>query len=365
MPASTSSKMSVRARRRLERGDAEREHDARQLAAGRDPRQRPEVLAGIRREEELDVVDAARASTRRRASRAATRTSTRHAASPGRPGRASSARPSRRGRASRRRDSRAPRLEERSRALRARRARARATLLFAGAERGQLVAERRCAREHVVERRPVLPLQALERRQPIFDGLQPIGRRVEVARVSRRKNARSSSARLHVVALLEVRHEPRVERRQVADALPDRGRARRAPRARRRRARRRPRVESRLSRSALASTRALGGERVVFAGRAARPCRSPAAGTTRSRSAPASRDRRAASASSAAAAARHCVERARDVASTSRRGVEKRVEQRRRARPDRAASDVRADRADRRASRPARAAPRSSRARRR
>ena len=76
MPASTSSKIRPGAdvarrpvggvaeavpRRRGQRLDGE--HDPRQLAAGHDPRQRAEVLARVRRHEELGRVDAAGAST--------------------------------------------------------------------------------------------------------------------------------------------------------------------------------------------------------------------------------------------------------------------------------------------------------------
>ena len=59
MPASTSSKMSVFPRRVGHGQRLQREHDARQLAARHDPRERAQVLAGIGRDVELGRVDAA------------------------------------------------------------------------------------------------------------------------------------------------------------------------------------------------------------------------------------------------------------------------------------------------------------------
>jgi hypothetical protein len=49
-------------RRRRQRLDGE--HDARQLAAGDDPRQRPQVFSRIRRQEKLALVDTARGPQR-------------------------------------------------------------------------------------------------------------------------------------------------------------------------------------------------------------------------------------------------------------------------------------------------------------
>ena len=60
MPASTSSKINVAARRQMPARPAQRQHHARQLSARRDPRERSELLSGVRRHEELSVIDATR-----------------------------------------------------------------------------------------------------------------------------------------------------------------------------------------------------------------------------------------------------------------------------------------------------------------
>ena len=77
--------------------------------------------------------------------------------------------------------------------------------LVARIERGELVLERRLPSEHVRQRRAVFLLEPLELREAIFDGLQPLGRRVEVRAVAAKKEREVVEPRLDLVALLEVR----------------------------------------------------------------------------------------------------------------------------------------------------------------
>ena len=122
-----------------------------------------------------------------------------------------------------------------------------------------------CVRDHVVQRRTVLPLQPLEQRQAILDLLQPPGRRIDAVGVVAEEERQVLELRLDGVARLEVRRRARVERGELADPLPDGGRA--AP-ARPRPARRAPAYASALSRcscSAFASTCRSAVERLVLA----------------------------------------------------------------------------------------------------
>ena len=187
MPASTSSKISPGAdalggrsvgvaeavpRRRGQRLD--REHDARQLAAGDDARQRPQLLARVGRDEELGRVDAARRSTPTSGSGASSnRTSNRVRSIASSASSASSCRGERRrdaaplaatARRRRRGTPRAPRRSSRSSSR---------DPLVAALEIGQLAPQRVAPGDDLGQRRPVLALQPLEQRQPFLDLLQP------------------------------------------------------------------------------------------------------------------------------------------------------------------------------------------------
>ena len=63
IPASTSSKMSVLPGASVDASVFERQHDSRQLPARDDAGQRPELLAGVRRDEELRLIDPQRPTT--------------------------------------------------------------------------------------------------------------------------------------------------------------------------------------------------------------------------------------------------------------------------------------------------------------
>ena len=255
MPASTSSKMSVLPGASVDRQRLQREHDARQLAARRDARQRLQVFAGVRRDVELRRRRCRGRSTapRHRAARSGPRTaSSAIASSPSAFSRALAntsrgcAPPRPRARAATLSIRRVARSPARHRAPR--RARSRA--------RGRAA---RCRSARAWSRRRPATVRASSSAaraapgDPRPPGAAPATRRC-LRRTIARKNARSSSCDLMRVARVEVRREPRVERRQLADLLPHRA-ERRQRRARRlRTAPCRLRAHSRWRRSALAST---------------------------------------------------------------------------------------------------------------
>ena len=173
----------------------QREHDARQLAARHDARERPQILARVRRHEELGLVDAAVRSTPSRRKLALVE----------------------------------PDLEPRSRhrELRKQRLQVARKLTAAARRRARQITRRRqgtppspprapCTRssarspapvsrsrsrascvtsfDHVLQRRTVLPLQPLEQREPVLDLLQSARRRVDAVRVACEERTRGPRA---------------------------------------------------------------------------------------------------------------------------------------------------------------------------
>ena len=206
MPASTSSKIRPgrrRARRPIggvaepvprRRGQRlDGEHDARQLAAGHDPRQRAEVLAGVWRHEELRRVDAARGPGRLRHRRR--RSAPRSACAPSPAPRAAL-----RGAApSAWRCGAAPPDSAPAAARKAARAAAtpRSSSAMRSSPRSRSVSSRRrrvAARDDVGQRRPVFPLQPLEQRQAFLELLELRRRRLDAVAHSLRRNAARSSS---------------------------------------------------------------------------------------------------------------------------------------------------------------------------
>ena len=203
-------------------------------------------------------------------------------------------------------------------------------------------------RDHVVERRPVLLLQTLERARadPRPPAAAPATRRCSPRRPQEEREV--LELRLHRVPRVEVGRESRVERGELAELLPHRRRAPAAPPGRLRRARRRRR------------------RRDAGAGRR---WRAPAASAASSSSSPGFGDAASISASwkvrnsardafCCSPAARRCalvaelLPGARTPSPTASRSRRQRRRSRRAdrdARPDRAAPGARAVRADRRA----------------
>ena len=229
MPASTSSKTSV-AGAGLG-GDAhQREHHARELAARRRLAQRAGGHAGVRRDQELDLVAAGRAGPSRGDSPTA------NAA----PSIASSPRRSRRRRPAAAAASARASCSAAARSVELARARPRAALRASSSassapvELGAARAARLGVLEHRGDRAAVLALEPVEQRQPLLDLVEPARRRVDALAVA------AQLAR-EVVGLDGERLRPvgeRVERRvdaRSADSSARRGRGQRERRARRRR----------------------------------------------------------------------------------------------------------------------------------
>ena len=101
------------------------------------------------------------------------------------------------------------------------RARARRCARRPARSSSQLAPQRVAPRDDVGQRRPVLPLQPLEQRQPILDLLQPRRRRLDAVGVAAQEDREILELRLDAVARVQVRLELRIERRQLADAAPD------------------------------------------------------------------------------------------------------------------------------------------------
>ena len=209
MPASTSSKIrpgadalggrSVGVAEAVPRGRRQRldrEHDARQLAARDDARQRPEVLARDSARRRTPPRRSRRARPRRLRAAARRRTGPRTACAPSPARRAALRARSRTPSATRRRsvdsvsrggdDTRRgpPRASRSSSAIRS----------SPRVEVGQLAPQRVAPRDDVGERRPVLALQPLEQRQPLLDLLQPRRRRLDAVGVPAQEAARGPRA---------------------------------------------------------------------------------------------------------------------------------------------------------------------------
>ena len=236
MPASTSSNTSVRAGLVAGAERLEREHDPRQLAAGRDPRQRPGCLADVGREEELAAVDAAGAATPGAVSSVARRSSKRV------PAIARSA--SSRSIAAAKRGPDPWRDADESRARRSRK-RSRAASTAASAASRCRPVRRRARPAPVRARRPwpatsssVGPCLRFSRSisaSRSSTSCSRAGRGVETLLVVAQRQRQVLELGLDAVAGRERAREHRVDRRQLADPLPDlaEGRERRAPRRRR------------------------------------------------------------------------------------------------------------------------------------
>ena len=93
-------------------------------------------------------------------------------------------------------------------------------------ERIELGGQRRARGDDVGQRRAVLALQPLEQREPVLDLLQRRRGRVDAVGVDPQGVRQILELRLDAVPRLEVRDEPRIERRQLADPAPDVAQAR-------------------------------------------------------------------------------------------------------------------------------------------
>ncbi len=76
-----------------------------------------------------------------------------------------------------------------------------------------------CAR--VGQRRPVLPLDPLEQREALLDLLQPRRRCIDAVAIAPQEVREILELRLDAVARVQVRLEPGIDRRELADAFPD------------------------------------------------------------------------------------------------------------------------------------------------
>ena len=85
---------------------------------------------------------------------------------------------------------------------------------------GELPTERVSFGDDVGKRRAVLPLQPFEKREPFFDLLEPRRRGFDAVGIAPQEQSEILELRLDAVACLEIRLEPRVERRQIGDLPP-------------------------------------------------------------------------------------------------------------------------------------------------
>src|SRR6185503_9204818 len=76
-------------------------------------------------------------------------------------------------------------------------------------------------RDRVFKRAAVLALEPLDQREPIFDLLQTLRRRIDAGREVAKCEREIIELGLDAVARVEVRREARIDRRELADAFPD------------------------------------------------------------------------------------------------------------------------------------------------
>ena len=266
MPASTSSKIrpgadalggrsaaSLKPCREVAVSVLMREHDARQLAAGDDPRQRAEVLAGVRRDEELGRVDAAGAPgrVRDRRRRSAPRIGCAPSPAPRAALRAAARASWRRGAA----PSTAPaRRRERRRA---RRRAPRSSSAIRSSPRSRSVSSRRSASRRATTSASAGPYFRFRRSSSARRSSSCWSRAGDAsmpAAYLRRNAGEVLELRLDPVAGVEIRLELRIERRQLRRRAARRRRAPPESRRRFRTGRRSFPAQSRSTRSALAST---------------------------------------------------------------------------------------------------------------
>ena len=88
-------------------------------------------------------------------------------------------------------------------------------------EQVALAGERRALVDRVLQRGPVLVLDPLEQREPIFDLLQLRGRRIDPVGVAAQEERQVFELRLDPVAGIDVRRKLRIDDGQLADTLPD------------------------------------------------------------------------------------------------------------------------------------------------
>src|SRR6476659_9935510 len=74
--------------------------------------------------------------------------------------------------------------------------------------------------DHVLERRTVLPLEALEQREAIRDLLKACWRRIDAVSVTAQERRQLFELGLDAVARREVLRKLRVDRRELVDPLP-------------------------------------------------------------------------------------------------------------------------------------------------
>src|SRR5439155_24226964 len=92
----------------------------------------------------------------------------------------------------------------------------------AALEIAQLATQRIAPGDDVGQRRAVLALYAFEKRQPFLDLLQARRRGLDGVRVAPEKQRQVLELPFDAVARVQIRLESRIERRELADAAPDR-----------------------------------------------------------------------------------------------------------------------------------------------